>query len=67
MGGLRAAGQLIAYELPLVLAVLGVVIRPARSTCRGSSRPSATGRSSASGGITAAPTSSPSSSASPSS
>lgn len=27
MGGLRAAGQLIAYELPLVLAVLGVVVQ----------------------------------------
>jgi NADH-quinone oxidoreductase subunit H len=27
MGALRAAGQLIAYELPLVLAVLGVVIQ----------------------------------------
>ncbi|MEZ5264984.1 MAG: NADH-quinone oxidoreductase subunit H [Acidimicrobiia bacterium] len=27
MGGLRATGQLIAYELPLVLAVLGVVIQ----------------------------------------
>jgi NADH-quinone oxidoreductase subunit H len=26
MGGLRAAGQLIAYELPLVLAAVGVVI-----------------------------------------
>ena len=26
MGGLRAAGQLIAYELPLVLAVVGTVI-----------------------------------------
>ena len=26
IGGLRAAGQLIAYELPLVLAVVGVVI-----------------------------------------
>lgn len=27
MGGIRAAGQLIAYELPMVLAVLGVVIQ----------------------------------------
>ena len=27
MGSLRAAGQLIAYELPLVLAVVGVVIQ----------------------------------------
>jgi NADH-quinone oxidoreductase subunit H len=27
MGGLRAAGQLIAYELPLILAVMGVVIQ----------------------------------------
>ncbi len=27
MGGLRSAGQLIAYELPMVLAVLGVVIQ----------------------------------------
>ncbi len=27
LGGIRAAGQLIAYELPMVLAVLGVVIQ----------------------------------------
>jgi len=27
MGGLRGAGQLIAYELPLILAVVGVVIQ----------------------------------------
>ena len=27
IGGLRAAGQLIAYELPLILAVVGVVIQ----------------------------------------
>lgn len=27
LGGLRAAGQLIAYELPLVLAVMGVVVQ----------------------------------------
>ena len=30
MGGLRATGQLIAYELPLILAVIGVVIQAER-------------------------------------
>jgi NADH:ubiquinone oxidoreductase subunit 1 (chain H) len=30
LGALRAAAQLIAYELPLLLAVVGVVIQAAR-------------------------------------
>jgi NADH-quinone oxidoreductase subunit H len=35
MGGLRAAGQLIAYELPMVLAVVGVVIQAGTLDLRG--------------------------------
>ena len=35
MGGLRAAGQLIAYELPLVLATVGVVIQAGTMSMQG--------------------------------
>src|SRR4051812_10129033 len=35
IGGLRAAGQLIAYELPLVLAVVGVVIQAGTMSLQG--------------------------------
>lgn len=35
MGGLRAAGQLIAYELPMVLAVIGVVIQAGTLSMQG--------------------------------
>src|SRR5437764_5121488 len=35
LGGLRAAGQLIAYELPLVLAVVGVVIEAGTLSVQG--------------------------------
>ena len=35
IGGLRAAGQLIAYELPLVLAVVGVVMMAGTLTLQG--------------------------------
>src|SRR5439155_9109388 len=35
MGALRAAGQLIAYELPLVLAVVGVVIEAGTMSLQG--------------------------------
>ncbi len=35
LGGLRAAGQLIAYELPLVLAVMGVVIQAGTLSLQG--------------------------------
>jgi NADH-quinone oxidoreductase subunit H len=35
IGGLRAAGQLIAYELPLVLAVAGVVVQASTMSLQG--------------------------------
>ncbi|HEY2814545.1 MAG TPA: complex I subunit 1 family protein [Acidimicrobiales bacterium] len=35
LGGLRAAGQLIAYELPLLLAVVGVVIQAGTMNLQG--------------------------------
>src|SRR3954447_24953400 len=35
LGGLRAAGQLIAYELPMVLAMLGVVIQAGTMNMQG--------------------------------
>lgn len=41
IGAMRAAAQLMAYEIPLVLAVLGVVMLAAASASRTSSRPSA--------------------------
>jgi NADH-quinone oxidoreductase subunit H len=43
MGGLRAAGQLIAYELPLVLAVVGVVIQAETLNLQGIIAAQATG------------------------
>ena len=35
LGGLRAAGQLVAYELPMVLAVVGVVIQAGTMSMQG--------------------------------
>jgi NADH-quinone oxidoreductase subunit H len=35
IGGLRAAGQLIAYELPMILAVVGVVIQAGTMNLQG--------------------------------
>jgi NADH-quinone oxidoreductase subunit H len=35
MGGLRSAGQLIAYELPMLLAVVGVVIQAGSMSLQG--------------------------------
>lgn len=42
-GGLRAAGQLIAYELPMVLAVVGVVIQAGTMSLQGIVRAQADG------------------------
>lgn len=35
IGGLRAAGQLIAYELPMILAVIGVIIQAGTMNMQG--------------------------------
>ncbi len=43
LGGLRATGQLIAYELPLVLAVVGVVIQAETLSMQGIVEAQATG------------------------
>ncbi len=43
LGGLRAAGQLIAYELPLILAVVGVVIQAGTLNLQGIIQAQATG------------------------
>jgi NADH-quinone oxidoreductase subunit H len=43
LGALRAAGQLIAYELPLVLAVVGVVIQAGTMNLQGIVRAQADG------------------------
>jgi NADH-quinone oxidoreductase subunit H len=43
MSGLRAAGQLIAYELPLILAVVGVVIQAETLSLQGIVRAQAEG------------------------
>jgi NADH-quinone oxidoreductase subunit H len=51
IGGLRAAGQLIAYELPLVLAVVGVVIQAGTLNLQGIVAAQATGEIFGWGGI----------------
>src|SRR5437660_1575547 len=43
LGSLRAAGQLIAYELPLVLAVVGVVVQAGTMSLQGIVRAQAHG------------------------
>jgi NADH-quinone oxidoreductase subunit H len=51
LGGLRAAGQLIAYELPLILAVVGVVIQAGTLNMQGIVNAQATGEIFGWGGI----------------
>ncbi len=51
IGGMRAAGQLIAYELPLVLAVVGVVIQAGTLNLQGIVAAQATGEIFGWGGI----------------
>jgi len=51
MGALRAAGQLVAYELPLVLAVMGVVIQAGTLNVQGIVMAQATGEIFGWGGI----------------
>src|SRR5436190_6168177 len=51
LGSLRAAGQLIAYELPLVLAVVGVVIQAGTMSLSGIVNAQATGEIFGFGGL----------------
>ena len=51
LGALRAAGQLVAYELPLVLAVVGVVIQAGTLNVQGIVMAQATGEIFGWGGI----------------
>ncbi|MEO0493669.1 MAG: complex I subunit 1 family protein [Actinomycetota bacterium] len=51
LGGLRATGQLIAYELPLILAVMGVVIQAGTMNMQGIVRAQAEGEIFGWGGI----------------
>ncbi len=51
LGGLRAAGQLIAYELPLILAVMGVVVQAGTLNLQGIVHAQATGEIFGWGGI----------------
>lgn len=51
MGGLRAAGQLIAYELPMVLAVVGVIIQAGTMNLQGIVQAQASGEIFGFGGL----------------
>ncbi|MBV8693572.1 MAG: NADH-quinone oxidoreductase subunit H, partial [Actinobacteria bacterium] len=50
-GGLRAAGQLIAYELPMVLAIVGVVVQAGTMSLQGIVHAQANGKIFGWGGI----------------